>query len=89
VHVGGTLVVPRLDKAVGVAVDVAEVDEVDLLAEVADGLGDVRAHRGEVALAESDAVVLAVVDVEDAVVVLDAGDDAGTPRSSSRGGSSG
>jgi len=39
VHVGGTLVVPRLDEAVGVAVDVAEVDEVDLLAEVPYRLG--------------------------------------------------
>ncbi len=78
-HIVGALVVPRLDEVVGVAFDVPEVDKVDAVAEPPDRLRKVDTHRGEVALAERDAVVLAVVAVEDTLVRLGAVDDSGNP----------
>lgn len=77
VHVRRAVIVPGFDELVRVALHVTEVDEVDLLVEVADGFRNVNAHRGEVTLTERDAVVLAVVDFENAVVVLDAVCDPG------------
>ena len=76
-HVRGSVVVPRLDEALAVALHVPEVDERDVVAEPPDSIGDWLLHEREVALAETDAVVLTGVHIEDALVVLDGVDETG------------
>jgi hypothetical protein len=74
-HVGRTRVVPGLDEAVGVPLDVPKVNEGDILAEVPDCIRNVGVHRREVPLTERDRVRGAVDRIEHAVVGLDVGDD--------------
>jgi len=53
------------------------MDELYLLVEMSDGFGDRGVHQCEVPLTETDPVVVARIEVEDTVVLVDAGDDAG------------
>lgn len=71
-HVGRSVVMPRFDEVISLSLDVAEVSKVDPVAEVTDRLGYVHIHHGEVPLTEWHAIVLAVDDVEDPVVCLNA-----------------
>jgi hypothetical protein len=62
-------------KLVGRPVNVAEVDEINAIAEVPDGVRNVDPHRREVTLTERNPVEFAVYDIEHAVIRLDAGDN--------------
>ena len=75
-HVGIALVVKGLLEAGHHASHVAEVGKMDLVRKPADGARHVRAHRGEVTLAEGNPVIVAGNHVDHALERVYAGDDA-------------
>ena len=76
-HVGVAVVVKGFGEGGYLAVEVAEVGEVNVVFEVVYGGWDVGTHGFEVALAIGEAIVFAGNEGDDAVIGFGAGDDAG------------
>ena len=76
-HIGIAVVVKGFGEGGYLAVEVAEVGEVDVVFEVGYGVWDVGTHGFEVALAIGEAIVFAGNKRDDAVIGFGAGDDAG------------
>ena len=76
-HVGVAVVVKGFGEGGYLAMEVAEVGEVDVVFEVVYGGRDVGTHGFEVALAIGEAIVFAGDKRDDAIIGFGAGDDAG------------
>ena len=76
-HVGVAVVVKGFGEGGYLAVEVAEVGEVNVVFEVAYGGWNIGTHGFEVALAIGEAIVFAGDEGEDALISFGAGDDAG------------